>query len=69
MTKKNSKHKAIHFVAATIFGIVAIVHILRLGYGVPVQISTWQMPLWLSWIGVFVTGSLAVLLWQSANNK
>ena len=69
MARKNHKHKAIHLIAATIFGIVAIVHILRLGYGIPVQIGAWQMPLWLSWIGVFVTGSLAVILWQSANNK
>jgi hypothetical protein len=69
MARKNHKHKAIHLIAATIFGIVAVVHILRLGYDVPVEIGTWQVPLWLSWAGVFVTASLAVLLWQSANRK
>lgn len=69
MARKNHKHKAIHLIASTIFGIVAVVHMLRLGYGIPVKIGAWTMPLWLSWIGVFLAGSLAVLLWQSANSK
>jgi hypothetical protein len=69
MAKRNAKHKTIHLVAATIFGIVTFVHALRLAYRTPILIGSWELPVWLSWIGVFLAGSLAVLLWQSANKK
>lgn len=62
----NKQHKAVHAVAATVFTIVTLVHVLRLSYGWPVVIGSWAAPLWLSWIGVFLAGSLAVLLWKHA---
>ena len=66
MTKNN--HKTIHLVAATIFGIVTLVHALRIGLNYQLVLGTWQAPMLLSWLAVFITGSLAVLLWKSANN-
>ncbi len=65
MSKEESR-KTVHVVAATIFAIVTFVHALRLAYGWPVTIGTWAMPIWLSWIAVFLAGSLAVLLWQTS---
>lgn len=60
------QHKNIHLIAATIFGIVAIVHAIRLAYGWPLVIADWSAPMWLSWLAVFLAGSLSVLLWKSA---
>jgi uncharacterized integral membrane protein len=67
MSKKNN-HQTIHLVAATIFGIVTLVHALRIGYNSQLVLGSWQSPLWISWLAVFITGSLAVLLWKSAND-
>jgi hypothetical protein len=65
MSKKD--YKNIHLVAATIFGIVTILHALRISYGSQLILGTWQAPMWLSWLAVIITGSLAILLWKSAN--
>ena len=66
MAKRGQKHKTIHLVAAIIFGTVTIVHLLRLGYRVPVSFGNWEVPFWLSWIAVFLLGYLTVVMWQSA---
>lgn len=60
--------KPLHFVAATIFTIVAFVHTLRLSFGWPFVLGTWAAPMWLSWLAVFLTASLAVLMWRFAVN-
>jgi len=63
---KEVRRKSLHVIAATVFVIVTFVHALRLAYGIPIIIGTWPAPMWLSWLGLFVAGSLAVLLWQSS---
>ena len=63
---KEVKRKSLHVIAATVFTIVTFVHALRLAYGWPLTMGTWSAPMWLSWLGVFFAGSLAVLLWQSS---
>ena len=65
MAKKN-KHNALHYTAATVFGIVAILHLLRLIYGWQLVIGTWSAPMWLSVAALLLAGTLAVLLWRSA---
>ena len=47
-------------VAAAIFGIVALGHAARLALALPVQIGTMAIPVWASWLGLFVAGSLCV---------
>jgi hypothetical protein len=64
--KKRGKHKLIHYIAATIFALVCFVHALRLGNGWPVVFGTWPAPMWLSWLAIFLTGSLAVVMWKTA---
>ncbi len=60
------KHKTIHLVAAVIFALIALLHLLRLVYSIPVIFGTWQVPVWLSFIAVLVGGYLAIILWKSA---
>jgi len=66
MAKKPKQESTLKYkVAATVFAIVCFVHALRLAQGWPLQLGGWNAPMWLSWIAVFVTGSLAVWLWQN----
>jgi hypothetical protein len=51
-------------IAGTIFGIVAIIHLLRIVTGVPVLIGGWLLPLWVNWLGLGVTGFLCLWLWM-----
>ena len=46
-------------IAATIFGLVALVHLLRLVMGWSIVIEAWTVPMWLSWIGLVVAGALS----------
>jgi len=46
-------------VAGLIFAVVALVHLLRILLGWPVVIDDWTVPMWVSWIGLVVTGVLS----------
>jgi hypothetical protein len=50
--------KSYLIVTGVLFGVIAIVHLLRLIYGWPAQIGGWNMPLWLSWVGVLIASAL-----------
>jgi hypothetical protein len=47
-------------VAAAVFALVALVHLLRILMNWPIVIGTWSVPMWLSWIGLIVAGGLSV---------
>lgn len=55
--------------AGTIFGLVAILHLLRILLGANVIISNWSLPLWVNWIGFFGTGVLSTGLWYLSGKK
>jgi hypothetical protein len=46
-------------VTATLFLIVAIMHLLRIIFGWQVEIGGLSIPFWVSWLGVLVDGALA----------
>ena len=46
--------------AGIIFSLVALGHLLRLVYGATVDIGGWIAPMWISWVGLFVAGYLAI---------
>ena len=46
-------------VAGAIFALVALLHLLRIYMGWPVVIDGWPVPMWVSWIGLVVTGGLS----------
>ena len=45
-------------IASAIFGVVALLHVLRIFLGWPAVIGGWTVPMWLSWIGLVVAGGL-----------
>jgi len=52
--------------AAIVFAVMAVVHLLRALFGWPITIGTAEIPLWASWIAFIVMGGLAVLGFTSA---
>ena len=53
-------------VAATLFGLIAVLHLCRLFTGTPVQIGASSVPTWISWLGLIVPGALSVWGFRSA---
>jgi len=53
------KTKTLLQVTGTLFGIIAVLHLVRALMGIPAVFGTWAVPLWLSWIAVLVAGYLS----------
>ena len=51
--------KTYMMVTATLFLVVAIIHLLRIIFGWSVEIGGLSIPFWASWLGVLVAGALA----------
>jgi hypothetical protein len=51
--------KTFSAVAGLIFAVVALFHLLRIYMGWSAVIGSWTVPMWLSWIGLVVAGSLS----------
>lgn len=54
-------------VSGVIFGIVAIGQAARALLELPVQIDTFAVPVWASWVAALVAGSLCVWAFRSRN--
>lgn len=56
-------------VAGTLFGVVAIVHVLRLLSRIDVRVGSWEMPFWVNVLGVIVTATLCGWLWMLSTGR
>ena len=54
---------------AVLFTVLAIGHALRLFLGLPIEVGSTVLPMWVSWLGVAVTGILAVWGFRAATLK
>ena len=45
-------------ISGVLFGVIALLHIVRLLLDWPAQIAGWDVPLWISWIAIFLAGAL-----------
>ena len=55
-------------ITATLFSLIALLHVLRLLRGWQVTIGDVVVPVWVSWIGLVIAGYLAYqgfLLWKT----
>lgn len=44
---------------AAIFGVIAVLHLLRIAFGWSAELAGWNVPQWLSWLALVVAGALA----------
>ncbi len=53
------KQKTFTLTAGVVFSIIAVLHVLRLLFGWEAVIGGWNVPLWVSWVAMAVSGYLA----------
>ncbi len=56
-------------IAIVIFALVAVLHVLRLILGWEAVINGIVVPMWVSVVGVFIAGGLAVMLWHEMKRE
>lgn len=52
--------------AIIVFVLVAIAHGLRLAFSIPVTVSDWDVPQWVSLVGVLVPAGVTWMLWRDS---
>ena len=52
-------------VSGLIFGVVSVTHIARALAAVPVQLGSYAVPVWVSWVAAVVAGSLCAWAFRS----
>ncbi len=56
-------------ISGTVFGAIALLQLVRAIYQWPVQIDSFNVPIWLSWLAAVVAGVLCVWAFNSKPNK
>jgi hypothetical protein len=56
-------------VAAIVFDLVAVAHLLRLLFHTQVVVGTWVVPMWVSVVGFIAAALLSILLFLEARPK
>ena len=56
-------------VSGTVFGLVAMLYLLRLFYEWSVRIGELTVPLWLSWLGLVFAGTLCIWAFRLAGKS
>jgi hypothetical protein len=57
-------------ISGTIFGIVALIHLLRILTAVPILVGSCSVPIWINWLGLGGATFLFIWLWRvSASGK
>ncbi len=53
-------------ISAVIFGVVAVIHLVRAVNGWAFELGPWNIPMWVSWIGAVIPAGLSVLGFRMA---
>ena len=53
-------HKLYCTVSGVLFSLVALAHLLRIVYGLPISVDDYAVPMLVSWIGLIVPAALAI---------
>jgi hypothetical protein len=50
--------RAYVLISGTVFGAVALAHVIKLFIDWPIQLAGWVLPVWVSWIAILAGGTL-----------
>lgn len=64
----NSKNFLLRL-AGTIFGVVAVFHLLRVVTGATIVIAGWSIPIWMNVLGFVATAILCGWMWWVSGSK
>jgi hypothetical protein len=56
-------------ISGTVFGGVALLHLLRVANGWIAAIGPWTVPMWISWVGLLVPAALSVWAFRLASRE
>lgn len=59
-------HKNYCVVSGVFFSVVALVHLLRIVYGMSIQVDEFVVPMFVSWAGLCVSGALAIWAFRTS---
>ncbi len=54
--------------AGVLFGIVSVLHLLRIIYSISIIIDGYTLPMWVSWVGFFVTLLLSISMFVARSH-
>ncbi len=57
-------NKPFTLIAVIVFAIVALLHAVRLFTYFTVVLGSHTIPMWASWVGLVVAGTLAIMVWR-----
>ena len=66
---KTMNHRTYVRISGTIFGIVAILHLLRVVNGWPLELGPRSVPMWISWCGTIGPAILCVWAFRLASRS
>lgn len=58
--------KAYLIISGSIFGLISIMHMVRLINRWTFQLGDWTFPVWISWFGLFISGTLCLWAYRLA---
>jgi len=61
--------RAYILISGAVFGVVALVHAVRLLLDWPAQMAGWVVPMWVSWIAILAAGALCVWAFRLARKS
>lgn len=56
-------------VSGGLFSLVALAHLLRILYGMPIVVDEYLVPMWVSWLGLVVPAALASWAFRSSSTR
>lgn len=65
----NLKQKTFLYTVGILLSLVSALHLLRLIFGLQINIGPWLAPFWLSWMGTLVTGYLGYASLKFATHR
>ena len=66
---RTSAERQFHLAIAVLLGVVAILHLLRLLFGINLVIGTWQLPYWINGLGTLIAAFLAYTSYHLARHE
>lgn len=62
-------HREYCAVSGALLALVALAHLLRIAYGLSVQVDGYLVPMFVSWIGLIVPGGLAIWAFRTSRGS
>ena len=63
---KGGRMKPFTTIAVIVFILLCLAHVLRLIFGMEVRIGSYDIPQWISIVGILFAGLMAIMVWKES---